>query len=128
MTALKTTCLRLLAIAALIALPLAAWAGQPFDAAAFQQAQESGKSILVHVQAPWCPVCAKQRPILQRIEAATPALTAFDVDFDHDQAALKQFNVQHQSTIIVFKGKAEIGRSTGDSDAASIQSLVAKGM
>ncbi len=128
MHAFKMTALRLLAIAAVIALPLAARAAQPFDAATFEHDQAAGKPIVVHVVAPWCPVCAKQRPIIRRIEAAQPALTVFDVDFDHDQAALRRFNVQHQSTIIVYKGKAELGRSTGDTDAGRIGALVAKAM
>jgi hypothetical protein len=34
--------------------------------------------------------------------------------------------VQKQSTLIVFKGKQEAGRSTGDTNAGSIAALVGK--
>ena len=39
-----------------------------------------------------------------------------------------EFNVQRQSTLIVFKGKQEAGRSVGDTNAASIEALLAKGL
>jgi thioredoxin 1 len=36
--------------------------------------------------------------------------------------------VQKQSTLIVFKGTQETGRSTGDTNAASIEGLLAKAL
>ena len=103
-----------------------AWAGQPYDAKAFAQAQAAGKPILVDVFAPWCPTCAKQKPILEGIEKSRPDLVVFQVDFDGDKAALKQFRVQYQSTLIVFKGMSEVGRSTGDTNPDSIGALISK--
>jgi thiol-disulfide isomerase/thioredoxin len=103
-----------------------AWAGQPYDAKSFAQAQAAGKPILVDVFAPWCPTCAKQKPILEGIERSRPDLVVFQVDFDGDKAALKQFRVQYQSTLIVFKGMSEVGRSTGDTNPDSIGALIAK--
>lgn len=117
-----------LAIATLFTLPLSAQAGQVYDSKAFAVAQDAGKSILVDVTAPWCPTCAKQKPILQGLEASHPAMVVFDVDFDSAKDVLKQFHVSSQSTLIVFKGKAEMGRSTGETDPAAIAALLAKGM
>ncbi len=48
------------------------------------------------------------------------------MDFDTAKDVLKKFRVQNQSTLIVFRGANEIGRSTGDTDAKSIGALVAK--
>src|ERR1700746_3449445 len=78
----------------------------PFTAAAFAAAQGEGKPILIDVTAPWCPVCAKQHPILSQLEQ-TPELrdlVVFDIDFDSQKDVLKQFRVQTQSTRIVFSG------------------------
>lgn len=97
-----------------------------FDKAKFEQAQKAGKPILVDVAADWCPVCKKQAPIIDKL-AARPEyknLAIFRVDFDKQKDALKQFNVQRQSTLIVFNGTKETGRSTGDSNADSIEMLV----
>ncbi|TAN47108.1 MAG: thioredoxin [Rhodospirillales bacterium] len=112
----------------LCALPLTAEAGQPYDAKAFAAAQDVGKSILVDVTAPWCPTCAKQRPTVQGLETSQPKLVVFDVDFDSAKDVLKQFRVTSQSTLIMFKGKTEVGRSTGEIDPAVITALVSKGL
>ena len=101
---------------------------KPFDQKAFEAAQAAGKPILVEVSAPWCPVCKAQAPILSRLksEAKFKELVSFDIDFDSQKDLLKKFNVQKQSTLIVFKGKEEAGRSTGDTNAGSITALLGK--
>jgi thiol-disulfide isomerase/thioredoxin len=114
------------------ALPLAsiAWAADkiPFDQTAFEAAQAAGKPILIEVTAPWCPTCKAQAPILARLkrDPKFKELLSFDVDFDTQKDLLKKFNVRMQSTLIVFKGKQETGRSTGDTNADSIEALLAK--
>lgn len=101
-----------------------------FDQSAFEAAQASGKSILVEVHAPWCPVCKAQTPILTRLKADPrfKDLVSFNIDFDSQKDLLRTFNVQKQSTLIVFKGKQEAGRSTGDSKPESIEALLAKSL
>lgn len=115
-----------LLIAGMCMLPALAWAGQPFDAKAFQASQAAGKSILVEVTAPWCPTCKRQRPIVEQIQKDRPNLVVYEVDFDTGKDALKQLRVQNQSTLVVFRGASEVGRSTGDTDARSIGALVAE--
>lgn len=100
----------------------------PFTAQAFDSAQHEGKPILVHITAPWCPYCAKQRPILDSIEseAAFKDLVVYNVDFDTQKDIVRSLGAQKQSTLIVFHGAAEKGRSTGDTDANSIKTLLRK--
>jgi thioredoxin 1 len=121
-----------LALCALVAAPLLAFsvvghAAQPFDDQSFKQAQAAGKTILVEVTAPWCPTCRQQRPIIEQIEKEKPNLAVYEVDFDTAKDALKHFRVQYQSTLIIFKGATEIGRSTGDTNPTRIRALIAKG-
>ena len=99
---------------------------KPFDQAAFEAAQAAGRPILVEVSAPWCPICKVQAPILSRLksEPRFKELVSFDIDFDSQKDLLRKFNVQKQSTLIVFKGKQETGRSTGDTNAGSIEGLL----
>jgi thiol-disulfide isomerase/thioredoxin len=101
---------------------------QKFDQAAFDAAQAAGKPILIEVTAPWCPVCKTQAPILSKLkgEARFSSLASFSIDFDSQKDLLRKFNVQKQSTLIVFKGKQEAGRSTGDTNATSIGQLLGK--
>jgi thioredoxin 1 len=116
------------AAAVLLLLPLDAFARQPFDAKAFEQAQADGKTVLIDVYASWCPVCKKQQPTVARLEKEKPGLIVYEVNFDNDKTVLKRFGVQSQSTLIVFKGAKEVGRSTGESDPARIQALIEKGL
>ena len=101
---------------------------KPFDQKAFEAAQAAGKPILVEVSAPWCPICKAQAPTLSRLRSDPKfkEMVSFDIDFDSQKDLLKKFNVQKQSTLIVFKGKQEAGRSTGDTNAASIEALLGK--
>ena len=99
-----------------------------FDEKAFEAAQAAGKPILIEVSAPWCPTCKAQAPILSRLkgEARFKELVSFDIDFDSQKDLLKKFGVRMQSTLIVYKGKQEAGRSTGDTNAGSIEALLDK--
>lgn len=98
-----------------------------WDKAKFEKAQKDGRPILVDVAADWCPVCKKQAPIIADLakKSEYKNLATFRVDFDKQKDVLKTFNVQKQSTLIVFKGSKETGRSTGDSNPESIGKLLA---
>ena len=100
----------------------------PFTQQAFEAAQHEGKPILVHITAPWCPYCAKQKPILSSLEnePAFQGLVVYDVDFDTQKDVVRAVGAQKQSTLIVFRGAVEKGRSTGDTDANSIKALLEK--
>jgi thioredoxin 1 len=114
------------ALAALMAFALHANAA-PFDAKAFADAQAANKTVLIDVTAPWCPVCAKQRPIIESIKKEKPSLVVYEVDFDSAKDVLKRFRVSSQSTLIVFKGANEVARSTGVTDPARIRAMVVQG-
>jgi len=103
---------------------------KPFNQAAFDAAQAAGKPIIIDVNAPWCPTCKAQAPILSKLRAEPKysQLVSFSIDFDSQKDLLKKFNVQRQSTLIVFKGKQEAGRSVADTNPASIEAMLAKGL
>jgi thioredoxin 1 len=115
------------ALAAVLAVTLSARAAEPFVGNAFQAAQSAGKTILIDVRASWCPVCKQQKPIIAAIEKERPNLVVYEVDFDTAKDVLRRFQVQRQSTLIVFKGEREVGRSIADTDPTRIRDLVAKG-
>lgn len=95
---------------------------------AFAASQEGGRPILVDVSATWCPVCAKQHPIIEGL-AAKPAfkdLVIYKVDFDTQKDVVRAFGATMQSTLIVFRGSTEKGRSVGDTNPDSIEALLEK--
>ena len=67
-----------------IAVPALAAETVTYTPAAFDEAQKSGKSILVEIHATWCPTCKAQAPILSEIEkgADYKTLLVLHVDFD----------------------------------------------
>ena len=120
-------------IRALILLPFLAVgtalaSNQAFDQAAFDGLQQQGKPTLVMIHADWCPTCKAQEPIIREL-LKTPELqsiVALRVDFDKQKTVVKAFKVQYQSTLIVFKGGKEVGRSTGDTRKDRIVALLRK--
>jgi len=120
-----------IAAVALTAVAVSAGSGwafdeKPFDAKAFAAAQEAGKPVLVDAFAPWCPVCKAQQQVLGKLkqDAKYDALTVFKIDYDNQADALKSLDVRKQSTLIAFKGKAETGRTVGDTKGSSITALI----
>jgi thiol-disulfide isomerase/thioredoxin len=101
-----------------------------YDAAAFQAAQEAGKSILVHITAPWCGECKLQKPIVQRLSELPDFmnLVIVEIDFDSQKDAVKAVKARKQSTLIAFKGKQETGRAVGISRQAKIEAVMRKAL
>ena len=102
----------------------------PFDQKAFDAAQAAGRPTLVEFYTTWCPVCKVQRPFLTTLgqNPKYQKIAYFEVDFDRHKDLAREFRVHKQSTLIVFKGKNEIARSTGDTNKMSIEALVAKSL
>lgn len=111
----------------------------PYTAQRLQALQANAdKPILVFINANWCPVCAKERPIVARLIGATvngkhyegdPQLTDMDcvyIDFDAQRDAWHSFGATEQSTLIVFKGSKEVGRAVGMTDPDQIKDLLLK--
>lgn len=121
---------RLLTLFAFVALPFVgtgfAAEQKAFDPSTFAALQETGGPILVDVRADWCPICKQQAPIITTLLASPEfgRYTLVEVNFDTQPAALRKFKVTQQSTLIVFRGKAETGRSTGDTRKDSITALL----
>ena len=99
-----------------------------FTQSSFNKLQKEGKSILVEVHAPWCPTCRAQGPVVETLlkKKEYQSINTLRVDFDGQKEALKTLNVSKQSTLIVYKGSKEVGRSTGDTSPASIEKLIQK--
>ena len=117
------------ALASAVALdPALAATPQPFNAQAFADAQKAGRPILLWIHASWCPTCKAQTPILQQLtdDSKFKNLAYFVIDFDTQKDLLRRFGVRTQSTLIVFKGNVEGGRSAGDTNRTSIAALLDK--
>ena len=103
-------------------------APQPFTEAAFDAAQQAGKPILVDTYATWCQICARQAPVIDKLrsEAKYKNLVAFRVNFDTQKDVMRKFHASVQSTLIVFRGAKEVGRSVGETQPEWIDDLLEK--
>jgi thioredoxin 1 len=106
--------------------PASAAGPRPFNDSAFAEAQKAGKPIFVAIHASWCPTCQAQKPILAELMADSKFkdLVYFTIDFDSQKDLVRRFGARVQSTLISFKGATEQGRSVGDTNRASIASLL----
>ena len=125
---LSAATLTLAATTSCLVTPAMARNGEKFTNAAFEAAQAAGKPILIDVSAPWCPTCKAQAPIIEFMltDPALKDMVRLNVDFDSMKDTLRALNVRQQSTFIVFKGKKEIARSTGDTTPNGIEALLRK--
>ena len=99
-----------------------------FTEQAFKAAQADGRPILVDISATWCPTCAQQKPIIDRLAAGPEfsELLILHVDFDAQRDVVRAMGARMQSTLIVFHGASMKGMSVGDTDQTSIKALLDK--
>lgn len=95
---------------------------------AFDKLLHESKPTLVHVHADWCPTCRAQDPIIESLlkQKDFRDVTSLRVDFDSQGEVVRSFHVSRQSTLIVFKGGKEVGRSLGDTSREGIERLLRK--
>lgn len=101
-----------------------------YEQKAFEDAQAAGKPILLHVAATWCETCHAQREVLNKLEKddAFKDFVILTIDYDDQKEAMRSFGVTKRSTLIVFKGKTEIGRATGTTKAEKIEALMTQAL
>lgn len=88
----------------------------------------AGGPIIIHVTAPWCGTCKRQKPIVAELLAKPEfkGLKKIDVDFDSQGDVLRKFKVQTQATMLVFNGGKEIDRAIGQTTPEAIAALFKK--
>ena len=91
----------------------------------FKKAQSEGKVVIVSSWIKYCYSCASQMKVLNKakIDFKNIEYFAFDVT---NQEISNLFNVQYQSTILIFKGNKEVYRSIGETTEKEIYSAIKK--
>jgi thiol-disulfide isomerase/thioredoxin len=98
---------------------------EPFSLSALQNAQAAGRPVLVDAHADWCPTCRAQAPTISAIsrDPRFARLVILRLNYDTQVAEKRDLDISHQSTLIAFKGRKEVGRSVGVTDPAQIRLL-----
>ena len=126
-TSLTSTLLAVLLFAAGTAQALTI---KPFNHAEFAAEQAAGKQVAVQFHADWCPTCKAQSVALETLknDPALKNVTLLQANYDTEKALKKELNIRTQSTFVVFKGKTEVTRSAGVTDAVKIKTTLATGL
>jgi thioredoxin 1 len=120
--------LRMLSLAAIgLAFTTVAFAQpiQPFSTAALKAAQAAGEPVLVDAYASWCPTCRKQAPTIDAMakDPAFAKLVILRLNYDNQTVEKSALGITTQSTLIVYRGEKEVGRTVGITDPEQIKSL-----
>ncbi|NCQ22675.1 MAG: thioredoxin family protein [Sphingomonadales bacterium] len=109
-------------------IPVAEWID--YDPATFARAQQDGETILVDVNATWCPTCKAQAPILDdmRDDPEMGDVVFMKLDFDTQKGFLEEHRIPRQSTIVVFQGEQETARSIAETDPERLRSAIIAGV
>jgi thiol:disulfide interchange protein len=103
---------------------------KPYSAAELAAAQAAGTPVAVAFHADWCPTCKAQGKVFDgfKTDAALNKVMVLLADYDNEKDLKKEMKVRTQSTIVVFKGKTEVARSAGVTNAADLKTTLSSGL
>ena len=79
----------------------------------FDKALSDGKVVVVSSWIKYCTSCASQMKILKKAKKDFDNIEYFAFDVTNKEIA-KLFNVQYQTTLLIFKDNKEVYRSIGE--------------
>ena len=79
----------------------------------FDKALSEGKIVVVSSWIEYCTSCASQMKVLNKIKQDFNNIEYFSFDVTNKEIA-KLFNVQYQTTLLIFKNNKEVYRSIGE--------------
>lgn len=97
---------------------------------ALKDALAAGQTVFLDFKASWCTTCAAQGRVISALRADDPAydaaITFMTVDWDQwqDSQIVRDLNVPRRSTLIVLRGKQELGRIVAGTARKDIKTLL----
>jgi len=101
-----------------------------FNAERFQALHDRGEPILVEIAADWCPVCAAQEKVLEKLYTRDDIqrIHWFKLDWDAQRRAAKDMGAWRQSTLILFRDGREIDRLVAQTDTGVITGFLVEAL
>ena len=84
-----------------------------FDKDLFNKAQSDGKVVVVSSWIKYCPSCSSQMKVLEKAKSDFNNMEYFAFDVTNKEIS-NLFNVQYQTTLLIFKDNKEVYRSIGE--------------
>ena len=86
-----------------------------FDKALFDKALSEGKIVVVSSWVKYCTSCASQMKVLDKAKSDFNNIEYFKFDVRNKEIA-DLFNIQYQTTLLIFKDNKEVYRSIGETN------------
>ena len=94
-----------------------------FDQQQFKQALSDGKVVVVSSWIKYCYSCASQMKVLKEAKNDFDNIEYFAFDVTNENIS-NLFNVQYQSTLLIFKDNKEVYRSIGETTQKEIYKAI----
>ena len=94
-----------------------------FNEESFKKALSEDKVVVVSSWVKYCYSCASQMKVLENAKADFENIEYFAFDVTNKEIS-NLFNVQYQSTILIFKDNKEVYRSIGETTKNEIYSAI----
>ena len=94
-----------------------------FDKALFDKAQSEGKIVIVSSWVKYCTSCASQMKVLDKAKNDFNNIEYFKFDVRNKEIA-DLFNIQYQTTLLIFKDNKEVYRSIGETSREAIYKAI----
>ena len=89
----------------------------------FDKAQSDGKVVIVSSWVKYCTSCASQMKVLDKAQNDFDNIEYFKFDVRNKEIA-DLFNVQYQTTLLIFKNNKEVYRSIGETSKDKIYKAI----
>ena len=97
-----------------------------FTLEAFNEAQKTGKTIVINSWNKFCGTCSRQTKILNEAQKDFPDVIFLSYEQTKHKDIAKLLNVDYWATIVVYKNNKEIGKAIGITSKDDIYSLIKK--
>ena len=94
-----------------------------FNKNLFDKAQLDGKVVIVSSWVKYCSSCASQMKVLDKAKNDFKNIEYFKFDVRNKEIA-DLFNIQYQTTLLIFKNNKEVYRSIGETSREAIYKAI----
>ena len=94
-----------------------------FNEELFNKAQSEGKVVIVSSWVKYCSSCASQMKVLNKAKNEFDNIEYFSFDVTNKEIS-NLFNVQYQTTLLIFKDNKEVYRSIGETSRDAIYKAI----
>ena len=94
-----------------------------FNKALFNKALSEGKIVIVSSWTKYCSSCASQMKVLDKAKNDFNNIEYFKFDVRNKKIA-DLFNIQYQTTLLIFKDNKEVYRSIGETSREAIYKAI----